>query len=133
MSCGRRGFWRVTHASTDRRRGTNVSLGWFKARCARSSARKEIKPHKRCATIWNVAMQSSKQKIAEVLCVYREVKVLKRAAAKSRKAIKRVAIVSYDEKPESRPSQRQHPDLPPKPGVHATFARDYEYKRRLAR
>ena len=34
------------------------------------------------------------QKMAEVLCVYREVQVLKRAAAKSRKAIKRVAIVS---------------------------------------
>src|SRR5512133_820970 len=41
------------------------------------------------------------QKMAEVLCVYREVQVLKckKAAAKSRKAIKRVAIVSYDEKP----------------------------------
>src|SRR6476660_8212165 len=39
------------------------------------------------------------QKMAEVLCVYREVQVLKKAAAKSRKAIKRVAVVSYDEKP----------------------------------
>jgi hypothetical protein len=37
--------------------------------------------------------------MAEVLCVYREVQVLKKAAAKSRQAIKRVAIVSYDEKP----------------------------------
>jgi hypothetical protein len=31
------------------------------------------------------------QKMTEVLCVYREVQVLKKAAAKSRKAIKRVA------------------------------------------
>ncbi len=61
MSCGRRGFWRVTHASTDRRRGTNVSLGWFKARCARSSARRKSS-RTRCATIWNVAMPSSSRR-----------------------------------------------------------------------
>src|SRR6476659_5383992 len=67
--------------------------------------------------------------VAEVLCVYREVQVLKRAAAKSRKAIKRVAIVSYDEKPGIQAIATTAPDLPPKPGVHATFARDYEYKR----
>src|SRR6478735_5554943 len=69
------------------------------------------------------------QKMAEVLCVYREVQVLKRAAANSRKAIKRVAIVSYDEKPGIQAIATTAPDLPPKPGVHATFARDYEYKR----
>ena len=40
------------------------------------------------------------QKMAEVLCVYREVQVLKKAAAgKSNKSDKPVAIVSYDEKP----------------------------------
>src|SRR4030081_62144 len=43
------------------------------------------------------------QKMAEVLCVYREVQVLKKAAAKvkktSNKSRKPVAIVSYDEKP----------------------------------
>ena len=65
----------------------------------------------------------------EVLCVYREVQVLEKAAAKSRKAIKRVAIVSYDEKPGIQAIATTAPDLPPKPGVHATFARDYEYKR----
>ena len=38
--------------------------------------------------------------MAEVLCVYREVQVLKKAAAgKSNKSDKPVAIVSYDEKP----------------------------------
>ena len=52
-----------------------------------------------------------------------------RAAAKSSNAIKRVAIVSYDEKPEIQAIATTAPDLPPKPGVHATFARDYEYKR----
>src|SRR3954463_2868933 len=69
------------------------------------------------------------QKMAEVLCVYREVQVLKRAAAKSRKAVKRVAIVSYDEKPGIQAIATTAPDLPPVPGVHAAFARDYEYKR----
>src|SRR5713226_7200574 len=69
------------------------------------------------------------QKMAEVLCVYREVQVLKKAAAKSRKAIKRVAIVSYDEKPGIQALATTAPDLPPEPGVHATFARDHEYKR----
>jgi hypothetical protein len=61
MSCGRRGFWHVTHASTARRRGTNVSPGWFKARCARSSARRKSS-RTRCATIWNVAMPSSSRR-----------------------------------------------------------------------
>ena len=40
-----------------------------------------------------------------------------------------MAIVSYDEKPGIQAIATTAPDLPPKPGVHATFARDYEYKR----
>ena len=67
--------------------------------------------------------------MAEVLCVYREVQVLKKAAAKSKKTGKPVAIVSYDEKPGIQAIATTSPDLPPVPGVHATFARDYEYKR----
>ena len=51
-------------------------------------------------------------KMAEVLCVYREVQVLKKAAAKAEKSKKPVAIVSYDEKPGIRPSPRRHRDLP---------------------
>ena len=88
----------------------------------------EIKPHK---VRYYLERRDAEfeQKMAEVLCVYREVQVLKRAAAKSRKAIKRVAIVSYDEKPGIQAIATTAPDLPPKPGVHATFARDYEYKR----
>jgi hypothetical protein len=69
------------------------------------------------------------QKMAEVLCVYREVKVLKKAAAKSKKPGKPVAIVSYDEKPGIQAIATTAPDLPPEPGVYASFARDYEYKR----
>ena len=48
------------------------------------------------------------QKMAQVLCVYREVQVLKKAAAKSKKSAKSAAIVSYDEEPASRPSPRRH-------------------------
>jgi transposase len=69
------------------------------------------------------------QKMAEVLCVYREVQVLKQAAAKSKKSDKSIAIVSYDEKPGIQAIATTGPDLPPEPGVHATFARDHEYKR----
>ncbi len=40
-----------------------------------------------------------------------------------------MAIVSYDEKPGIQALATTAPDLPPQPGVHATFARDHEYKR----
>src|SRR3979490_1696520 len=89
----------------------------------------EIKPHK-VRYYLECRDAEFEQKMAEVLWVYREVQVLKKAAAKSRKAIKKpVAIVSYDEKPGIQAIATTAPDLPPKPGVHATFARDYEYKR----
>jgi hypothetical protein len=40
-----------------------------------------------------------------------------------------VAIISYDEKPGIQAIATTSPDLPPEPHVHATFARDHEYKR----
>ena len=88
----------------------------------------EIKPHK---VRYYLERRDAEfeQKMAEVLCVYREVQVLKRAAAKSKKPGKPVAIVSYDEKPGIQAIATTAPDLPPKPGVHATFVRDHEYKR----
>ena len=68
--------------------------------------------------------------MAEVLCVYRQVKILKKAAAVSKtKPSDQVAIVSYDEKPGIQAIATTAPDLPPGPGVHATFAREHEYKR----
>ena len=87
----------------------------------------EIKPHK--VRYYLERRDAEFEQKMEVLCVYREVQVLKKAAAKSRKAIKRVAIVSYDEKPGIQALATTAPDLPPEPGVHATFARDHEYKR----
>ena len=62
--------------------------------------------------------------MAEVLCVYRQVKILKKAAARARtKPCDAVAIVSYDEKPGIQAIATTAPDLPPVPGAHATFAR----------
>ena len=63
--------------------------------------------------------------MAEVLCVYREVVVLRAAEADT----SNVAIISYDEKPGIQAISNTAPDLPPKPEVHRTFARDHEYKR----
>jgi hypothetical protein len=91
----------------------------------------EVKPHK---VRYYLERRDAEfeQKMAEVLCVYREVQVLKKAAAKAMKAKKPgkpVTIVSYDEKPGIQAVATTAPDLPPVPGTYATFARDYEYKR----
>jgi len=87
----------------------------------------DIKPHKVRYYLEN-RDDEFEQKMAEVLCIYREVQVL-RTAAKSKKPGKPVTIVSYDEKPGIQAIATTAPDLPPEPGVHATFARDHEYKR----
>jgi transposase len=88
----------------------------------------EIKPHK---VRYYLERRDAdfEPKMAEVLCVYREVQVLKKAAAKSKNSRPPVAIISYDEKPGIQAIATTAPDLPPVPGTYATFARDYEYKR----
>jgi len=90
--------------------------------------KEEIKPHKVRYYLEDRDAEFE-HKMAEVLCVYREVAVLKKAPAKSKQLVKRVAILSYDEKPGIQAIATTAPDLPPKPGLHATFARDHEYKR----
>jgi transposase len=89
----------------------------------------EVKPHK-VRYYLERRDPEFKEKMAEVLCVYREVKILKETAAGSKKEPSdAVAIVSYDEKPGIQAIATTAADLPPEPGVHATFARDHEYKR----
>jgi transposase len=89
----------------------------------------EVKPHK-VRYYLEHRDPEFKEKMAEVLCVYREVKLIKETAATSKKkSSESVAIISYDEKPGIQAIATTAPDLPPEPGVHATFARDYEYKR----
>jgi transposase len=93
----------------------------------------EIKPHK---VRYYLERRDAEfeQKMAEVLCVYREVQVLKKAAvkpqkAKSKKSNRPVTIISYDEKPGIQAIATTAPDLPPVPGVYPAFARDFEYRR----
>jgi transposase len=89
----------------------------------------EIKPHK-IHYYLERRDPEFKQKMAEVLCVYREVKLIKEtAAAAKQEPSDTVAIISYDEKPGIQAIANTAPDLPPKPGVYTTFARDHEYKR----
>ena len=89
----------------------------------------EIKPHKVRYYLERRDPEFAK-KMADVLCVYRKVKLLKKAAVASKKEPSEpVAIISYDEKPGILAIATTSPDLPPEPGVHATFARDHEYKR----
>jgi transposase len=86
----------------------------------------EIKPHK-VRYYLERRDPEFKRKMAEVLCVYREVKLIKEGAAATGDE---VAIISYDEKPGIQAIATTAPDLPPEPGVHATFARDHEYERK---
>jgi transposase len=87
-------------------------------------ARHEIKPHKMRYYLER-RDEAFEAKMAEVLCVYREVALLR----ESQEAETNVAIISYDEKPGIQAIGATAPDLPPQPGSHATFARDHEYKR----
>ena len=88
----------------------------------------QIKPHKMRYYLERRDAEFE-QKMAEVLCVYRQVQVLKKAAAGSDTSANQVAIVSYDEKPGIQAIATTAPDLPPVPGVHPSFTRDFEYKR----
>ena len=90
----------------------------------------EVKPHK-VRYYLEQRDPDFAEKMAEVLCVYRQVKILKQAAAasKRKRPSDAVAIISYDEKPGIQAIATTAPDLPPEPRAHATFAREHEYKR----
>jgi hypothetical protein len=67
-----------------------------------------------------------KQKMAEVLCVYREVKLIKEAAAAAKQEL------PWRSSPTTRGQEFRRSPHGATPatqaGVHATFARDHEYK-----
>ena len=87
-------------------------------------ARHDVKPH-------NVRYYLERRdedfetKMAEILCVCREVAVLRQGEPGGAK----VAVISCDEKPGIQAIGSTAPDLPPEPGRNAAFARDHEYKR----
>jgi transposase len=87
-------------------------------------ARHELKPHK-VRYYLERRDEAFEEKMAEVLCVYREVALLRADQASATN----VAVISYDEKPGIQAIGNTAPDLPPQPGSHAGFARDHEYKR----
>ena len=87
-------------------------------------ARNDVKPHK-VRYYLERRDEAFEAKMADVLCVYREVAVLRASKSESSD----VAIISYDEKPGIQAIANTAPDLPPKPGEHEGFARDHEYKR----
>ncbi len=66
------------------------------------------------------------RKMADVLCVYRELAVWRAVGAPAESV---VAVLSYDEKPGIQAIENVAPDLPPVPGRHPSVARDYEYRR----
>jgi hypothetical protein len=87
-------------------------------------ARLEVKPHK-VRYYLERRDEAFETKMADVLCVYHEVAVLRA----NQDAETSVAVISYDEKPGIQAIGTTAPDLPPQPGHHAGFARDHEYKR----
>jgi transposase len=66
-------------------------------------------------------------KMVQVLCVYKEVALLREAG---QDVSSMIAILSYDEKPGIQAIGATSPDLPPVPGKHPSILRDYEYVRR---
>ena len=76
----------------------------------------EIKPHK-VRYYLEQRDPDFADKMAEVLCVYREVKILKQVASTAKnKPNEKVAIISYDEKPGIQAIATTGPDLPPEAG-----------------
>lgn len=65
-------------------------------------------------------------KMVQVLCVYKEVALLREAG---KDVSSMIAILSYDEKPGIQAISSTSPDLPPVPGKHPSVTRDYEYVR----
>jgi len=63
-------------------------------------------------------------KMMQVLCVYRQVEMLRSSEGEPG-----VAILSYDEKPGIQAIGTTGPDLPPVPSLHQTHTREFEYVR----
>jgi transposase len=67
-----------------------------------------------------------KEKMTQVLHVYKEVEMLRKAGENAPSVM---TIVSYDEKPGLQAIGNKAPDLPPVPEKHSRMARDHEYVR----
>jgi transposase len=91
-------------------------------------AEQEVKPHK-VRYYLEQRDPEFEPKMAEILCVYRQVAMLRSEAAKGQDSGGGLVIVSYDEKPGIQAIGMTTPDRPPLPGTSPTVMRDHEYKR----
>jgi transposase len=88
-------------------------------------ADQEVKPHK-VRYYLEKRDPEFEPKMAEILCVYREVAMLREDATGLDGS---QVIISYDEKPGIQALGTTAPDRPPLPGRSPTVMRDHEYKR----
>ena len=97
-------------------------------------AEHEVKPH-RVRYYLEKRDPEFDPKMAEILCVYRQVAMLREQAERGQShdqangAGGTLAIVCYDEKPGIQAIATTAPDRPPVPGKSPTVMRDHEYKR----
>jgi hypothetical protein len=99
------------------RRGRQCLANLVQGTVCKILGQEEITPHK-LRYYLESRHAEFEQKMAKVLCVYREVQIVKKDAAKSKKSGKPVAIASYDEKPGIQAIATTAPDLSPVPGVY---------------
>lgn len=85
-----------------------------------------IRPHK-IAYYLERRDPEFEQKMADVLCVYKEINLQNEVAAQG--DIPSVITVSVDEKPGVQAIKNIAPDIMPDPGKQSRIMRDYEYKR----
>jgi transposase len=97
-----------------------------KATVQRILAKHPIRPHK-MAYYLERRDPEFEQKMADVLCVYKEVNIQNEAA--ERDDIPSIITVSVDEKPGIQAIKNIAPDIMPEPGKQSRVMRDYEYKR----
>ena len=83
----------------------------------------EIRPHK-IEYYLERRDEHFDRKMAEVLCVYKEVALVRETGTDNM-----VATLSYDEKPGIQAIGATAPDLSPAPGTHKSWGRDHEYER----
>src|ERR1700726_4364056 len=91
-------------------------------------AEQEVKPHK-VRYYLEQRDPEFEPKMAEILCVYRQVAMLRSEAAKGQDSGGGLVIGSYDDKPGIQAIGTTLQDRPPLPGPSPTVMRDHEYKR----
>ena len=114
------------HARQHSREAGHVSLSRIgRGTVSKILSRAQIKPHK---VRYYVEKRDPEfeTKMAQVLCVYKEVAMWQRAGSQKKPM---VAILSYDEKPGIQALESCGQEKPPVIGQYSDWLRDYEYVR----